>query len=250
MGTKISRGPFLTKKEAEDAAIKITKAERGIIQHVERRGKLYYISDWYDYTKTVSSFVNGMHESVSRTPLRVARALPQTKELKQNKIGERFIEYLQDNGLKHAAYQNEAGVVKVLGLNKEQVKEVLKKVISTHKKNKNEGFPGGAGTGISLAGGYINGAPKEDDVENVKTSLGETDADPTVISTLKNVVRDGSKTMKDPKTGKNVRVDPVTANEIIKTYDSIKDKRLKERYLNAGLLKMQETASLVSKRIR
>lgn len=63
-------------------------------------------------------------ESVEE-PEHVAVALPQTKELKGKKIGERFLEYLRDNGLNHAAYQNENGEVKIVGLNKDQVKETL-----------------------------------------------------------------------------------------------------------------------------
>jgi hypothetical protein len=61
---------------------------------------------------------------------KVAVALPQTKELKGKPIGERFLEYLNDNGLRHAAYQTENGDVKVVGLNKEQVKEVLGKLVN------------------------------------------------------------------------------------------------------------------------
>jgi hypothetical protein len=108
-------------------------------------------------------------------PRHVAVALPQTKELKGKKLGERFLEYLQDNGLKHAAYQNEAGNVKIVGLNKEQVKEAIKNVVENYtKKNtsiKPEGFPGGAGVGVALPGGYINGAPSEKDVEKMKKNL-------------------------------------------------------------------------------
>ena len=34
-----------------------------------------------------------------------------------------------------------------------------------------EGFPGGAGVGVSLPGGYINGAPKSKDVKKMKKNL-------------------------------------------------------------------------------
>jgi hypothetical protein len=80
-------------------------------------------------------------ESVEE-PQHVATALPQTKELKGKKIGERFIEYLQDNGLKHAAYQTESGDVKIVGLNKDQVKEALGKLVNKwggKKESVNEG---------------------------------------------------------------------------------------------------------------
>jgi hypothetical protein len=105
-------------------------------------------------------------------PQHVATGLPQTKELKGKKLGERFLEYLQDNGLKHAAYQNEAGDIKVVGLNKDQVKEAIKNVVEDYTKTKrSEGFPGGAGVGVSLPGGYINGAPSQKDVEKIKKKI-------------------------------------------------------------------------------
>lgn len=112
-------------------------------------------------------------ESVEE-PQHVAAGLPQTKELKGKKIGERFLEYLHDNGLKHAAYQNENGEIKVLGLNKEQVKEAIKNCVEGYKKKVSEvGLPGGAGVGVSLPGGYINGSPSEEDVEKIKKKVSE-----------------------------------------------------------------------------
>jgi hypothetical protein len=62
-------------------------------------------------------------------PQHVAQGLPQTKEKKQPMIGERFIKYLEDIGLKHAAYTNEAGDVKVIGLNKAQIKDAINNMV-------------------------------------------------------------------------------------------------------------------------
>jgi hypothetical protein len=62
-------------------------------------------------------------------PQHVAQGLPQTKEKKQPMIGERFIKYLEDIGLKHAAYENEAGEVKVIGLNKTQIKDAINNMV-------------------------------------------------------------------------------------------------------------------------
>jgi hypothetical protein len=61
-------------------------------------------------------------------PQRVAQGLPQTKEKEQSPIGEKFIKYLEDIGLKHAAYTNEEGDVKIIGLNKDQVKEAISNI--------------------------------------------------------------------------------------------------------------------------
>lgn len=163
-------------------------------------------------------------------PQHVAQGLPQTKELKGKLIGEKLIKYFSEIGLKHACYQNENGDIKVIGLNKEQVKEAINKVVQEYKKIKEsaegdkiqklndrikalkdklsatkspeqknllqqrlknalqtlsnykkgfgikaphtESFPGGAGVGLSLPGGYINGSPSEKDREKIKNKLG------------------------------------------------------------------------------
>jgi len=110
--------------------------------------------------------------SKNSAPQKVAQALPQTKELPNKKIGERFLEYLQDKGLKHAAYQNEAGQTKIIGLNKDQVKEAIQNMIDVSGKNVKEvGLP--AGTGVNLPNGSINGAPDDEAKEAVKKAIRE-----------------------------------------------------------------------------
>ncbi len=111
-------------------------------------------------------------------PQHVAQALPQTKELKGKLIGEKLMEYFQEIGLKHACYQNESGDVKVIGLNKDQVKEAIDKIVKewVGKKMHEAGFPGGVGVGLNLPGGYINGAPSEDDREEMKDKLGRDES--------------------------------------------------------------------------
>lgn len=69
-------------------------------------------------------------------PQHVAQGLPQTKELKGKLIGEKLIKYFSEIGLKHALYQNESGNIKVIGLNKEQVKEAINKVVEGYKNLK------------------------------------------------------------------------------------------------------------------
>jgi uncharacterized protein (DUF2126 family) len=101
----------------------------------------------------------------------VATALPQTKELPNKKIGERFLEYLQDKGLKHAAFQNESGQVKIVGLNKDQVKEAIQDMLNKSAKVKEVGLP--AGTGLNMDNGSINGAPDEKDLERIKSAIKE-----------------------------------------------------------------------------
>lgn len=69
-------------------------------------------------------------------PQHVAQGLPQTKELKGNLIGEKLIKYFSEIGLKHACYQTENGDVKVIGLNKDQVKEAIARVVEEYKTAK------------------------------------------------------------------------------------------------------------------
>jgi hypothetical protein len=111
-------------------------------------------------------------------PQHVAQALPQTKELKGKLIGEKLVQYFSEIGLKHACYQNESGDVKVIGLNKDQVKEAIDKIVKewVGKKMHEAGFPGGVGVGLNLPGGYINGAPSEDDREEMKDKLGKDES--------------------------------------------------------------------------
>ncbi len=105
----------------------------------------------------------------------VAQGLPQTKELKGKLIGEKLVKYFAEIGLKHACYQNENGEVKVIGLNKDQVKEAIERVVQEYK-NMKEGMPGGVGVGLTFPNGTINGSPSEDDVEKMKDKLGRDES--------------------------------------------------------------------------
>lgn len=116
----------------------------------------------------------GKWKNESEEPQKVAVGLPQTKEI-PTKLAEKVLEYLQDNGLKHTAYKNEDGEVKVVGLSKEGVKEAIQAVVDEYRKLKEVGLPGGAGVGLGLPSGYINGAPTSDDVNKMKKKLKESD---------------------------------------------------------------------------
>lgn len=252
-------------------------------------------------------------------PQRVAQGLPQTKEKKQPMIGEKFIKYLEDIGLKHAAYMTEDGNVKVIGLNKDQVKEAIQDIIlkaeikefmengleesdtgeriqkyndrikklrdkitatkSMEQKMKfqntlkgilqrlsdlkkahsikaphREGFPGGAGVGVSLPGGYINGAPSEDDVNKMKKKLGRDEAitapdtEPDVITALRDIVKSHqNKPVVDPKSGKKMRVDALSAKAVTMVYDALKNPANRTKFVNSGLPQMVSMAFKLTK---
>lgn len=179
-------------------------------------------------------------------PQHVAQALPQTKELKGKLIGEKLMEYFKEIGLKHACYQNENGDVKVIGLNKDQVKEAIDKIVKewVGKKMHEAGFPGGAGVGLSLPGGYINGAPSEDDVEKMKDKLGRNESiDPredALLKTFKNIV-DTHSALKVRDYGKTTLVDVQSANVILKLYDALSDSN-KKSLLKMSIPKMIKMA--------
>jgi len=225
-------------------------------------------------------------------PQHVAQGLPQTKELKGKLIGEKLIKYFSEIGLKHACYQNENGDVKVIGLNTEQVKEAINKIVGEWKskneevksnpvqnandriakiridmahaktqgakdvlqarlknalqklsdikksmgiKNpKNEiGLP--AGVGLNLPGGSINGAPSEDDVNDMKDKLGRNEAiDPredALLKTFNDIVKNHS-ALKVKDGGRTTLVDVQSANIVLKLYDALSDSNKK------SLLKM------------
>lgn len=171
-------------------------------------------------------------------PQHVAQALPQTKELKGKMIGEKLMAYFKEIGLKHALYQNENGETKVIGLNKEQVKDAIDSIVGEWLSNKmeTEGLPGGVGVGLTLPGGYINGAPSKDN--DVKESLdSRTQA---LLMTFKDIVKTHS-ALKVKDYGKTTLVDVQSANVILKLYDVLSDKN-KESLFKMPVPKMIKMA--------
>lgn len=66
--------------------------------------------------------------------------------------------------------------------------------------------------------------------------------EPQIITQLRDIVKNQQyKMIKDPKTGKSLRVDMQTANVILKVYDALGTQN-KEKFFNSGLVGMQSTA--------
>ena len=66
--------------------------------------------------------------------------------------------------------------------------------------------------------------------------------DSDLISKLRSIVKDRqNKVIKDPKSGRKMRVDGYTANAIIKVYDALNNQN-KKKFANVGLMKMQSIA--------
>lgn len=65
--------------------------------------------------------------------------------------------------------------------------------------------------------------------------------EPEVISQLRDVVKNGYKTLKDPKSGKRMKVDTYSASAIVGVYDKLSSSN-KEKFVKQGLLGMQSLA--------
>ena len=79
--------------------------------------------------------------------------------------------------------------------------------------------------------------------------MGEASSEPQIISQLRDIVKNKqNQSLKDPKSGKKMRVDLYSANIITQVYDAIKSQSTKEKFLSGGLLGMQNMAFKVTKR--
>ena len=77
----------------------------------------------------------------------------------------------------------------------------------------------------------------------------EASSEPQIISQLRDIVKNKqNQSLKDPKSGKKMRVDLYSANLITQVYDAIKSQSTKEKFLSGGLLGMQSMAFKVTKR--
>jgi hypothetical protein len=75
---------------------------------------------------------------------------------------------------------------------------------------------------------------------NIEESVNEG-KDPEIITQLRDVVKNGYKTLKDPKSGKRMKVDTYSASAIVKVYDKLSSSN-KEKFVKQGLLSMQSLA--------
>jgi translation elongation factor P/translation initiation factor 5A len=65
--------------------------------------------------------------------------------------------------------------------------------------------------------------------------------EPEIITQLRDVMKSGYKTLKDPKSGKKMKVDSYSASAIVKVYDAINQTN-KDKFSKLGLLGMQNVA--------
>jgi len=86
------------------------------------------------------------------------------------------------------------------------------------------------------------------DAEYKGESVNE-EKEPQIISQLRDIVKNKQhQSLKDPKSGKKMKVDLYSANLITQVYDAIKSQSTKDKFLSGGLLGMQNMAFKVTKR--
>jgi len=73
-------------------------------------------------------------------------------------------------------------------------------------------------------------------------SVNEASSEPQIITQLRDVVKNGYKTLKDPKTGKKMKVDSYSASAITQVYDAINNQSTKDKFVKSGLLGMQSVS--------
>ena len=73
---------------------------------------------------------------------------------------------------------------------------------------------------------------------NIKESVNEAE-EPAIITQLR---KGGYQTLKDPQTGKKVKIDNYSSSAIVAVYDALKKDKVKEKFVNLPLLKMANVA--------
>ena len=73
---------------------------------------------------------------------------------------------------------------------------------------------------------------------NIKESVNEAE-EPEIITQLR---KGGYQTLKDPQTGKKVKIDNYSSSAIVAVYDALKKDKVKEKFANLPLLKMANVA--------
>ena len=122
-------------------------------------------------------------------------------------------------------------------------KDLLAKQSSVVKSLKN------ADPASRMVGGAAARAAHRDMKGEFDESVNEASSEPQIISQLRDIVKNKqNQSLKDPKSGKKMRVDLYSANLITQVYDAIKSQSTKEKFLSGGLLGMQSMAFKVTKR--
>ena len=141
--------------------------------------------------------------------------------------------------------------VKTIQKDYSQVLSDIEKALDFYKKNKNTDKKDAFVKVLKKLGEKKKQLAKELDdkvsgmyrnAEYQGESVNEASSEPQIISQLRDVVKNGYKTLKDPKTGKNMKVDSYSASAITQVYDAIKNPSTQDKFVKSGLLGMQSVS--------
>ena len=94
---------------------------------------------------------------------------------------------------------------------------------------------------VSAIAGKPNNPVQKKIIKMFSEAVNEA-TEPEIITQLRDIVKNQQyQVLKDPKTGKKVKVDMQSANVIVKVYDALGTQN-KEKFSNSGLMGMQSTA--------
>ena len=144
----------------------------------------------------------------------------------------------------------EARGVKAIQKDYSQVLSDIEKALDFYKKNKNTDKKDAFVKVLKQLGDKKKKLAQElddkvsgmyKDAEYQGESVNE-EKEPKIITQLRDVVKNGYKTLKDPKTGKNMKVDSYSASAITQVYDAINNASTKDKFVKSGLLGMQSVS--------
>jgi phage-related protein len=149
------------------------------------------------------------------------------------------------NGVHYVMKLTDKGTALVPVNIEESVNEAKK---FTVKKLGDDYYPYGLYYGNNLVSGLRSNSKKEVEnaIQSISKALGIGESvnegkDPEIITQLRDVVKNGYKTLKDPKSGKRMKVDTYSASAIVGVYDKLSSSN-KEKFVKQGLLGMQSLA--------
>lgn len=91
---------------------------------------------------------------------------------------------------------------------------------------------------VSALAGRPNNPNQKKIIKMFSESVNEAE-EPEIITQLR---KGGYQTLKDPQTGKKVKIDNYSSSAIVAVYDALKKDKVKEKFVNLPLLKMANVA--------
>jgi len=154
-------------------------------------------------------------------------------------------EPVKESDMSFAKKMKQRGYIKKGQNSRERVKQITKYLEKYANKDFRGAYPDPYVSRLQIPG---HGPAQDwwmDTMNSVDRLLGENineAKEPEVIKQLRDIVkRKQNKVVKDPKSGKKMRVDGYSASAIVQVYDALNTSN-KKKFSDAGLMKMQSIA--------